>query len=133
MCRFCARWWVCTMVEPQHMPSVAAEARCVPFLCPEARCSRFCARWWVCTMVEPQHMPSVPAEAVCLALSRVRWCSMPVASAEAQKKNRPQFAACFGWGGLARLKYAVCKVYSLVFFLVYNFCIYLCGLYVCMS
>ena len=55
----------------------------MPFLCPEARCSRFCARWWVCTMVEPQHMPSVPAEAVCLALSRVRWGSMPVASAEA--------------------------------------------------
>ena len=34
-------------------------------------------------MVEPQHMPSVAAEAVCLALSRVRWCSMPVASSEA--------------------------------------------------
>ena len=34
-------------------------------------------------MVEPQRVPSVPSEAVFLALSRARWCSMPVASSEA--------------------------------------------------
>ena len=51
------------------------------------------------------------------------------------QRKRKQTAICslFLLGGLDRLKYAVCKVYSLVFFLVYDFSIYLCGLYVRMS
>ncbi len=57
------------------MPSVPAEAVCVPFLCPDGVCTRSHGRAAACAGVdlsgchgiEPQRVPSVAAEAVCLS------------------------------------------------------------------
>ncbi len=79
--RSCAPMVAARMVEPQPVPSVAAEARCLSpdgTLCrcgsvrlsvcvsdgvctmveAEAVCSRSCVRWWVCPhSIEPQRVP----------------------------------------------------------------------------
>ena len=68
-------------IEPQHMPSVAAEAVCLarwcsmPVASAEAVCEALCARCGVSYMVEPQRVPvwvcEARCEAVCLSLDGV--------------------------------------------------------------
>ena len=83
-------------IEPQHMPSVAAEARCLSPDGTLCRCGSVRLSVGLCVpfllvcvrarMVEPQPVP------VWVFLCPDCLCTM--VEAEAQKKNRPQFAAC---------------------------------------
>ena len=100
-----------------RMPVCCGSARAPVGVCPG------------CHGIEPQHMPSVAAEA---------FRSMPMVHcagrAAARKRKTDRNLQPVSCGDLCPLlKYAVCKVYSLVFFLVYDFRVYLRSLYFGMS